>query len=98
MGRCWALGVVDEGMGAEVAWRAPIALWRDCAILDVMDEATAREILGDMVQPSNALYAGDEYVDWSVSESGVVLDGVFGAETLEAIVWWMNNKSEEGEG
>ena len=57
-----------------------------------MDEATAREILGDMVKPSHALYDDAEYVDWSVSESGVVLDGSFGAETLEAIVWWMNNK------
>jgi hypothetical protein len=53
-----------------------------------MDESRAREILGK---------------DWSLIGDGVEpngtmhVSGIFTADELEAIAWWMRNKTKENE-
>jgi len=74
-----------------------------------MDEVRARLILGSVVTAKNELKASLiddgalDYIDWtpygnlmghSVALLPVVLDGVFTAEQLKAIAWWMENKNK----
>lgn len=62
-----------------------------------MNEEKAREILGEAIQPDGSLGScGWEYIDWKPGQNGIILDGGFGLETLEAIVWWMQNRAECG--
>ncbi len=59
-----------------------------------MNEAKAREILGDIVQADNTLDSLVEYVDWPLNASTICLDGDFTADELEAFSCWMRNKGE----
>jgi len=56
-----------------------------------MNEEKARKALGDIIKSDNDLYGRG--VDWVADEHVVVLQGEFNAETLQALVWWMENKS-----
>ena len=61
-----------------------------------MDEARAREILGNVIKPNGTLYLGNDnpsYISWGNIGDRVYLDGGYSAETLEAIAWWMRNKT-----
>jgi len=58
-----------------------------------MDEDKAREILGDSIQPDDSLFSCGWYVQWRKHNSTAVLHGEFDAEDLEAIAWWMRNKT-----
>jgi len=59
-----------------------------------MNEEKARKILGDAIQSDNSLYDVGWYINWcGPSEKGVSLDALFTIEELEAIVWWMKNKT-----
>jgi hypothetical protein len=60
-----------------------------------MDEARARKILGDIIQPDDSLSKGTDYVFWKPWETGVAeveLDAFFSADQLKAMAWWMENK------
>ena len=59
-----------------------------------MNEARAREILGEFVNKAGQLeYCGEVYVSaWEAAElRHVSLDGSFSLDQLRAIVWWMEN-------
>lgn len=58
-----------------------------------MNEEQARKILGDAIEGDNGLYSCGWYLAWSPHENTACLDGDFTAEDLEAIAWWMRNKS-----
>ena len=58
----------------------------------LMDEAKARSILGDAIQPDNSLFNLGEYVSYEVGDTDVCLDARFTVEQLEAITWWMRFK------
>lgn len=55
-----------------------------------MDEAKAREILGEWIKPDGTLHHLDPYIN--ACHEDVSLDGGFTTDELEAIVWWMRNK------
>jgi hypothetical protein len=59
-----------------------------------MNEAKAREILGEMITPENKLWDAGYYVWWSPHDEEATLDGSFDAATLSAIAWWMENKKK----
>lgn len=61
-----------------------------------MNEAKAREILGDTIRPDGSLYHGLQYVYWVPEEKDVTLDSDFSADELEAIAWWMRNMGKPG--
>jgi len=65
-----------------------------------MNEQMARKILRDVIEDDNSLHDSDNYtVEWSPEtqdNEDVSLDGVFEVEYLKALIWWMENKSEEG--
>jgi len=63
-----------------------------------VNEQQAREILGGSITPTGDLYNASCYVLWDrfVPET-VTLDDEFTIDQLEAIVWWMRNKSEKQE-
>ena len=61
-----------------------------------MDEENAREILGNVIKPNGMLFMGNDnpcYISWGDIGDIVYLEGGYSAETLEAIAWWMRNKS-----
>lgn len=60
-----------------------------------MDEEIARRILGITIQPDNSLYNEGQYIAWPVMDpmGEICLDSVFSFEELEAIVWWLRNKT-----
>ncbi len=58
-----------------------------------MNEADAREVLGEMIQPDGGLEAdGPQYVYWLPGDVEATLDGEFGPQQLEAIAWWIGNR------
>jgi len=59
-----------------------------------MNEAKAREILGDWIKPDGGLYCLGRYVSWHTSAPDACLDDNFTADELEAIAWWMRNKGQ----
>ena len=63
----------------------------------LMDEKKAREILGDTIEPAGELVNFSNYTSWKPGEIDITLDGLFSAEELEAIAWWMKNIKKEGE-
>jgi hypothetical protein len=56
-----------------------------------MNEEKARKILNDAIEENGDLGNGFQYVEWSVGDKDVILDGWFTADELEAIAWWMRN-------
>lgn len=60
-----------------------------------MTEQRAREILGDAIQPDGMLCHNEQYSLWPDGGdlTAVKLDGRFSADELEAIAWWMRNKT-----
>ena len=58
-----------------------------------MNEKKATKILKDFIS-KDGLYAntGNIYLNWTNKEAIIILDGNFGADYLEAIIWWMRNK------
>ena len=62
-----------------------------------MKEKRAREILGEWIEPSDDLYDLHQYLNWEIGDSNATLDGLFNADELEAIAWWMRNTKKEGE-
>jgi len=62
-----------------------------------MDEEKARETLcgdGDnIIQDNGGLHSLGWYLNWEAGDSEACLDGQFTADELEAIAWWMRNKS-----
>lgn len=58
-----------------------------------MDEEQARCIIQpDVIQPDNTLHSVGWYLEWS-GGNHATLDGKFSAAELEAIAWWMRNKT-----
>ena len=60
-----------------------------------MDETKAREIL--TIQSSGELEGitgNPGYEAWLLNDREMVLDGHYTLEELEALVWWIRNKSE----
>ena len=62
-----------------------------------MNSKKAREILGDTIKTDYGLHDLYSYTDWRVGDNSVTLDGLFTANELEAIAWWMRNTKKEGE-
>lgn len=58
-----------------------------------MNEYQARVILGEDITDTDELYNGGRYLSWSKGETTATLDDSFTADELEAIAWWMRNKS-----
>lgn len=58
-----------------------------------MDEQRAREILGTTIRENDTLRGIEDFVSWHIAGSTVTLDGEFTPDELEAIAWWMRNKS-----
>ena len=56
-----------------------------------MDKNKARKILAGTILANGDLDSLDWYLSWEVGEENATLDGVFNAEELEAIAWWMRN-------
>lgn len=61
-----------------------------------MDEAKAKQILLDMSCVADKAYldCGSPFIAWPSLEcvpEEVMLDGVFTADQLEAIAWWMRH-------
>jgi hypothetical protein len=63
-----------------------------------MTEERAREILGKAVRRDDGLNELGVYIDWNPSDKQACLDGDFTVEYLEAVVWWMRNKSSRDGG
>jgi len=57
----------------------------------MMDKNKARKILAGTILANGDLDSLDWYLSWEVGEENATLDGVFNAEELEAIAWWMRN-------
>lgn len=66
-----------------------------------MDEKQARNILGNWVQPNNALMSEYPFIRWhpknrlalrNVDSVGVTESYPISVYQLEALVWWMRNK------
>ena len=57
-----------------------------------MNVETARSIL-DIDNDNAIIMVGWHYAYWAPGESRIVLDGAYTVQELEAIVWWMKNKS-----
>jgi hypothetical protein len=66
-----------------------------------MDEKRAREILGEAIRPGDWLRAEEEFSHWPPyghDNTTIQLDGRFTADELEAMAWWMRNKTRAPEG
>lgn len=65
-----------------------------------MDEARAKELIGNFIQPDDLLLGSHDGIDQRSAEwadgGGVTLRGAFGADELEAFAWWMRNKRYAG--
>ncbi len=60
-----------------------------------MNEKKAKEILEEEVFTKNGgLYSSGWYLNWEINERDAFLDGIFTADELEAIAWWMHNKKK----
>jgi len=59
-----------------------------------MNKEEATRILGDTIRPDNSLYDLSCYINWDIGDEKATLDGIFNAEELEAIAWWMRNIKE----
>ena len=59
-----------------------------------MNEEKARKVLGDDIEDDNTLHNIGTYLAWPSCKNKELasLDGVFTADDLEAIAWWMRNK------
>ena len=62
--------------------------------LRINDDAEARRILGNAVQPDGSLYNLGRYISWGVDRQAIVLDDSFDVWELEAIVYWMRTYGE----
>ena len=63
-----------------------------------MTEDKARRILGRKVHPEDStLYDLSDYVCWPAAARRIILDGEFTAEELEAMAWWIRNKTPGGQ-
>lgn len=61
---------------------------------EILTEECARDILGAIVQEYNGLGScADAWVMWPMlgHENEIELDGIFTADELEAMAWWMRN-------
>ena len=58
-----------------------------------MDEIDARALLDGAVRRDNGLEQSTPFIRWYEGAKEVALDGRFTAAQLEAIAWWMRNKS-----
>lgn len=63
-----------------------------------INEEKVHQVLkeGEVIfEADNSLACGfaSFYINWRVGDTGVTLDSWFELEELEAIVWWMRNKS-----
>ncbi len=59
-----------------------------------MDEERVKKILKpEVLSNDGGLYSLGWYLAWSPNDTEVTLDGPFTADELEAIAWWMKNKS-----
>lgn len=56
-----------------------------------MNEARAREELGESIQPNGDLYCLGHYTSWRKGDKNICLDDDFTLAELKAIVWWMEN-------
>lgn len=65
-----------------------------------MNEKEAREILGDTIKEDNSLSSLGQYIAWPVDSfaTTICLDAYFTIEELEAIVWWIKNKTVDIKG
>ena len=59
----------------------------------IMNREKAQEILKEYIQPDGGLYCLGHYLAWTPGEKAITLDCQFGADELEAIVWWMRESS-----
>jgi hypothetical protein len=60
-----------------------------------MNKKQALEILAKRESVNGeSLYNCGWYLSWSPGDQEATLDGAFDAEELEAIAWWMRNKSK----
>ena len=62
-----------------------------------MNEEQARQILGAGIEADDELYApypDRNFMHWMRDWGQVLLEGVFTANKLEAIAWWMKNKGQ----
>lgn len=57
-----------------------------------MNEDEARVELIDSISDDDGLYSLGWYLAWWPHETTATLDGIFTADELEAIAWWMRNK------
>lgn len=60
----------------------------------MMNEEKATKILKEAIM-DNGLYSLGQYVFWDYRDDTIRLDSLYTLEELEAIVWWMKNKSFE---
>jgi hypothetical protein len=58
-----------------------------------MNEQKAREILGEDIT-EDGVSNGINYVYYKKGDDCVTLDGSFGVDYLEALVWWMKNMKD----
>ena len=64
-----------------------------------MNEKTAIQILhkryGEQCfKKDNSIFAGFREIEWDVRADAAMLEGIFDADELEALAWWMHNKGE----
>ena len=58
-----------------------------------MTEEQVRNILKpDVIEANGGLYSLGWYLGWTPGSKDATLDGLFTADELEAIAWWMRNK------
>ncbi|MBU2249532.1 MAG: hypothetical protein KKD77_22485, partial [Gammaproteobacteria bacterium] len=59
-----------------------------------MNEKRAREILKDWITPEDELFNLSALVSFHVDSvnPGILIDGLFTEEQMEAILWWMKDK------
>ncbi|MEE7625455.1 hypothetical protein V3O24_04715 [Methylobacter sp. Wu8] len=59
-----------------------------------MDEEKVRKIIEpEIFKEDGGLYDLGWYLSWNKGDESATLDGEFTADDLEAIAWWMRNKS-----
>jgi len=62
-----------------------------------MNEKRATEILKAAITDDGSLHSViGRYIDWENWDDSLRMDGVFDIDDLEAIVWWIRNKSVKG--
>lgn len=59
-----------------------------------MNEEKAREILGAAIRPDNSLSSLGPYIGWAPGDADICLDADFTVDELEALTWWLRNKSK----